>query len=142
MRVSPPLKESITPTVYIMEWDEHEQGWGIRPDGCSLHSSTQAWELYIQRHQKSQPKKTPHEYDTPSWDKPRAVECSEPIGALVASRGSLRLARYQYTLDRSSFASRDDELDSRALAAYALAQKEALETVASPPSRAPKKTTL
>ncbi len=26
--------------IYLQYWEESERGWGVRPDGCSLHLST------------------------------------------------------------------------------------------------------
>ncbi|MDT8284378.1 MAG: hypothetical protein RQ767_02545 [Thermovirgaceae bacterium] len=32
--------------VYIVEWEEYESGWGIWPDGYSVHTSKAAMEAY------------------------------------------------------------------------------------------------
>ena len=36
--------------VYVMAWEEKESGWGVRPDGWSVHVSPDEYEDYLKRH--------------------------------------------------------------------------------------------
>lgn len=48
-----------------MDWDESEAGWGVRPDGYSLHISEEDYNVYLKEYWKRMPKNTPHEYSRP-----------------------------------------------------------------------------
>ncbi len=50
---------------YAMQWDEKESGWGIRPDGWSLHLSAADYESYLARYWAAVPKPLPREYSRP-----------------------------------------------------------------------------
>lgn len=57
------------PQVYCQLWEESEQGWGVRPDGYSLHLTADAAKAYIDTYWKEQKKRepeVPHEYSRPS----------------------------------------------------------------------------
>ena len=36
--------------VYLQHWEESERGWGIRPDGCSLHLTLEDRKKYIEKY--------------------------------------------------------------------------------------------
>lgn len=81
--------------VYLQYWEESERGWGVRPDGCSLHTSLEEHKKYINSIYKEREKHTeiPHEYD-------RIV--GETIEVMIKDdlydnieEGSLRLMEHQ-----------------------------------------------
>ena len=52
-------------TLVYQTWSESEQGWGIRPDGFSLHLSMDDHTKYMDDYWSRMPKSTPHEYSFP-----------------------------------------------------------------------------
>lgn len=53
------------PKVYCQQWEESERGWGVRPDGYSLHLTPEDAKAYIEAYWKEQPKEVPDEYERP-----------------------------------------------------------------------------
>jgi hypothetical protein len=50
--------------VYLQHWEESERGWGIRPDGCSLHTTLEERKKYLDSIYKNRDSSSiPHEYD-------------------------------------------------------------------------------
>lgn len=81
-----------------IDWDESESGWGIRPDGASLHSSKEEADKCIARHsarQKEDYRKTgkvPHEYDRPG--RPfKVLVMEKKIFDEIKEKGSVRYWR-------------------------------------------------
>jgi hypothetical protein len=81
--------------VYLQYWEESERGWGVRPDGCSLHLTKEDHKKYIDSIYKERETHTevPYEYD-------RIV--GEPIEILIKDdlydsidTGTLRLMEHQ-----------------------------------------------
>ncbi|MBU1202086.1 MAG: hypothetical protein KKA51_06280 [Nanoarchaeota archaeon] len=52
-------------TVVKQEWIESEKGWGIRPDGYSLHKNVKDRDLYVKKYWDSMPDEVPDEYSRP-----------------------------------------------------------------------------
>jgi hypothetical protein len=68
-------------------WDEHEPGWGFRPDGWSLHVDAAQHAAFLDAHRRAP---SGVEHDHPDGD-PYAVVVREPLhGRLLASRYGLR----------------------------------------------------
>lgn len=86
-------------TIYVMEWVEHERGWGQRPDGYSLHASEQACRQYIDRHWALMPNKVPDEYDAPASEKPKIFEAEQALHDWV-ELGDRRLGYSQLKLSQ------------------------------------------
>jgi hypothetical protein len=61
-------------TVYCMPWEESERGWGIRPDGYSLHLTEEDYREHLDRHwafyHQQYGNSVPHEYDRPGLKDP------------------------------------------------------------------------
>ena len=80
--------------VYLQYWEESERGWGVRPDGCSLHLRIEDQKIYINSIQESRmnDKEVPYEYD-------RTV--GEPFEVMIKDdlydevKNSLRLYQHQ-----------------------------------------------
>jgi hypothetical protein len=56
---------SITRQVVVQKWEEHERGWGTRPDGYSLHLSLEHLTFFIKEYWDSMPDESPDEYSAP-----------------------------------------------------------------------------
>lgn len=78
-------------TVVMQKWDESEFGWGIRPDGCSLHKVSTDVEKYVQEYWDRMPEAVPHEYSRPGSG-PTVIEISDELYEKVASsKNGIRL---------------------------------------------------
>ena len=73
-------------TVLYQEWVESERGWGLRPDGFSLHLSEQDCQKYIKQYWDRMPNKVPDEYERPEGS-PRLVSIPDEIYARLISDG-------------------------------------------------------
>jgi hypothetical protein len=70
MTDKPPVKPAETQvSVWIMEWEESERGWGVRPDGFSIHPSQENYREFLADYWAKMPNETPDEYERPAWDK-------------------------------------------------------------------------
>ena len=62
-------KEELKSIIYV-SWEESERGWGIRPDGCSLHLTEEDFRNYEKWYWKSigesYGNKVPDEYSRPA----------------------------------------------------------------------------
>ncbi len=71
-------------------WEESEAGWGVRPDGYSLHKTQEDVKAYIEDHSKFLVKlygnTAPHEYDRPSG-KPYPCEVSQEVYGSIKGHG-------------------------------------------------------
>lgn len=77
------------------KWEESEAGWGIRPDGYSLHLSYDGLGRFIKRYWHSMPNYVPSEYSRPSGE-PYAVEVSDTIIAELKAAGDGLHYRHNY----------------------------------------------
>ena len=81
--------------VYLQYWEESERGWGIRPDGCSLHNTLEEHKLYVDKiyYNRINETEIPYEYDR---------ICGETINVRIKDElvsefenGTLRLSQYE-----------------------------------------------
>lgn len=80
--------------VFLQHWEESERGWGIRPDGCSLHYSLEDRKKYVDSIYKYRDTTSiPYEYER---------ICGEPIEVSIKEElynsiknGTLRLMRHE-----------------------------------------------
>lgn len=56
------------PSVYVQRWEESERGWGVRPDGFSIHKSIADLEQFVRDYWLHMPDEAPDEYERPSGD--------------------------------------------------------------------------
>ena len=47
---------------WYMSWEESEAGWGTRPDGCSLHETSEHYRSYERAYWAKMPDVVPDEY--------------------------------------------------------------------------------
>ena len=52
-------------TLVKCDWTESERGWGMRPDGISLHITSQDQKAFVKEYWDSMPDDTPDEYSFP-----------------------------------------------------------------------------
>jgi hypothetical protein len=136
------LQGATMATIYFMAWDEHERGWGRRTDGASIHASPDHCLAYIKQYWSRQPASTPDEYESPSWDKPKALECDAALAALVMAQGDIRLSKSCYRATDECLVALSPQL--LAAASLALSTREAAEIdqAAKLGSKAPAKRSL
>jgi hypothetical protein len=82
--------------VLYQEWEESERGWGVRPDGYSLHIDAEHHKTYVEKFMKDQHKfftssgmsedAVPDEYSRPSGS-PIHVNVSAEVHAQLTARG-------------------------------------------------------
>lgn len=76
-----------------LDWEESERGWGIRPDGCSLHKTPKDCDAYVKKYWKGMPSEVPDEYSRPAFgSKPYAFEVDrQTYRKISASKNGIRL---------------------------------------------------
>ena len=82
---------------FLMQWDEKERGWGLRPDGWSLHASPAEYEDYLARYWASVPQPLPDEYSYPTYDfRLREIELPDQhaLSRRLAAKGEVRLLQF------------------------------------------------
>lgn len=52
--------------IYVVSWLESERGWGVRPDGYSVHKSLEDYAAYMKNYWANMPDTAPDEYSRPS----------------------------------------------------------------------------
>jgi len=81
---------------YLQRWEESERGWGIRPDGCSLHINEEFHRRYLNEIYTIRQSEVlvPDEYERVSGP---LIECfiSDTLFELVKEKNSLRLMEYE-----------------------------------------------
>ena len=77
-------------SIYAVEWEESERGWGCRPDGYSLHSSLEKAQKYIHDHYSTHTGAVPDEYSR-AVGSPHLVEVSPSLYLAVMQKGNVRL---------------------------------------------------
>ncbi|MEI7718484.1 MAG: hypothetical protein WCI72_01335 [archaeon] len=73
--------EKLESAVYV-SWEESERGWGVRPDGGSLHLTAGDYQMFLSRYWGRMPDKVgglaPDEYSRPASE-PMNVTISEKL---------------------------------------------------------------
>jgi hypothetical protein len=80
--------------VYLQYWEESERGWGVRPDGCSLHLTLDEHKKYIKSIYDGREEDTevPDEYERIVGE-PIEVMIDPTLFSIV--EGTLRLFQYE-----------------------------------------------
>lgn len=72
------------------QWEESELGWGVRPDGYSLHKSEEDRDAFVLQYWAGMPDTPPSEYSRPCGD-PYEVEVDQQTyDAVLSSDRGLR----------------------------------------------------
>ena len=83
----------MTRVVVRQSWEESERGWGVRPDGYSLHLTQSDRNVFVRAYWDSMPEEVPDEYERPTGET-FPVEVDEETFDLVhTSKNGIR--RYQ-----------------------------------------------
>jgi hypothetical protein len=71
-------------------WEESERGWGVRPDGCSIHLDDNELNTFLQNTYKSRGDEIPNEYDRIVGSR---IECfiSDNLYDNLLESGTIRL---------------------------------------------------
>jgi len=81
---------------YFQRWEESERGWGVRPDGCSIHLSEDFHKKYLNEIYNIRQGEllVPYEYERITGP---LMECfiSDTLFELVKGKTSLRLMEYE-----------------------------------------------
>lgn len=77
-------------TVLCQLWEESERGWGVRPDGYSLHLSENDRQDYINAYWERMPKSVPDEYERPGCNPYWAEVPEEVFNKVKASQYGIR----------------------------------------------------
>ena len=72
------------------QWEESERGWGVKPDGYSLHEDKNAAIGFIDKYWRDMPATTPDVYSRPVGAL-YACEVSEDLYQQVCEVGSIRV---------------------------------------------------
>jgi len=81
--------------VLLQFWEESERGYGVRPDGASLHIDIIAYNEYIQNIYKNRDSENvPNEYDRIVGEVIESL-VSNDIYSILLSENSLRLSQHQ-----------------------------------------------
>jgi len=79
--------------VYLQHWEESERGWGVRPDGCSLHFGLFEYDSYIKDVYKNRDTVlVPKEYER-IVGKLIGAYIKEDIYKILIKEGTLRLSQ-------------------------------------------------
>ena len=83
--------------VYLQHWEESERGWGVRPDGCSLHLDLIKHKSYVEDVYNQRDTDTiPHEYDRVVGE-PIEVMISDVMFEELNKSGTVRLMQHSFT---------------------------------------------
>lgn len=77
-------------SLYAVEWEESERGWGVRPDGFTFHTSAEEAKKFVKDFVAKQPQSVPDEYSRPSGEA-KLIEVSESLHDYVVENGSVWL---------------------------------------------------
>lgn len=81
-------------TVLCQQWEESERGWGVRPDGYSLHLTQEDRDAFVKNHKAHQLKiygsEAPDEYDRPCGEPYKVKVTGKTLDKLKASKNGIR----------------------------------------------------
>lgn len=81
--------------VYKINWEESERGWGIRPDGFSLHLSKEDSKKYVKDYWDRQPDGVPDEYSRPSGEARPVVIRDKKMIKEIIDNGHIRVWHHE-----------------------------------------------
>lgn len=84
--------------VYLQHWEESERGWGVRPDGCSLHIDLENHKSYLQSiYDERDPMNVPHEYERIVGDVSEVLVSDTIFSQIIKTKGTLRLMQHSFS---------------------------------------------
>jgi len=84
-------------------WEESERGWGVRPDGCSIHLNVEHYNLYLKGIYNNRGDIVPNEYDRIVGD---YIYCflSDSLYGEILKKNSIRISE----VEKNNLISNDD----------------------------------
>jgi hypothetical protein len=80
---------------YLQFWEESERGWGVRPDGCSLHLNSELHKSFVDGVYKSRDYgNIPHEYDRVNGNVLEVLVSETIYREILNGNGNLRLMQH------------------------------------------------
>ncbi len=80
------LAGTVEHKVIVQKWEESERGWGVRPDGYTLHQTDEHRKAFIKEYWDGMPNETPDEYSRPSGAPYEAYVSTEEFAVVKASK--------------------------------------------------------
>lgn len=80
--------------VILQRWEESDRNWGTRPDGCSLHLSTDGRDVYIKEIYKDRIGEAPDCYER-IIGSPLVVFIDDELCSKLEQKISLRLQEHE-----------------------------------------------
>lgn len=82
--------------VIMQLWEESERGWGVRPDGCSLHIDELERKKYIDKiyDDRSNESTVPDEYDR-VFGSEMVVFVNDDMFSKIQSKGTIRIFEHE-----------------------------------------------
>jgi hypothetical protein len=82
-------------TILLQFWEESERGWGVKPDGASLHINIETLRNYIKDiYSNRDENHIPQEYDRIVGN-PIEVKVTDSIYEIVSISKTMRIPQYQ-----------------------------------------------
>lgn len=82
--------------VVLIVWEETERGWGVRPDGASLHLTIEDSRKYIDEYWASMPPEAPDEYSRPSSGGQTFEVDDEVYQRIKQTKNGLRVWQHEF----------------------------------------------
>ena len=83
--------QSVDRVVVCQLWAERERGWGVRPDGYSLHLTADHLRRYVSAYWSRMPDTPPDEYECPSGESYLVLVSADVMAKLYEKDGSARI---------------------------------------------------
>lgn len=84
--------------LWAVEWEESEQGWGVRPDGFSFHRSPENANQYVQDIYSKYPYKVPSDYSR-ACSNPTLIEVSDELYTRVMQSTQLGVRLWKNNIE-------------------------------------------
>jgi len=86
------MKDDLESKIMVkQDWIESEKGWGIRPDGISLHKTINDCKEFIKTYWSKMPDEVPYEYSKPCGDPCFVKVCDILYKKVLRSKDGIRL---------------------------------------------------
>ena len=73
-------------TVVVQKWEESERGWGVRPDGYTIHLTEADRKAFIKAYWDRMPYEVPDEYSRPSGQ-PYLADVEDDVADKITGHG-------------------------------------------------------
>lgn len=91
-------------TVFCQQWEESERGWGVRPDGFSLHLSVEDAKAFASDFMKNQRRllgeAVPDEYERPCGEPYKTRVGDKKYALIKSSKNGVRYQKWEASTPR------------------------------------------